>query len=229
MKTILVTGSNKGIGFEVARQLGGAGYKIIASARNPDRLKEAVAALRSENINAEALVMDIGDQKSVNTASEAFEELNLTLDVLINNAAVLFTNDRRLLQNDEVLKDVLNVNSEGALRVTKAFLKFMNKPGRIINVSSGGGSMSDPVGGWSPAYCVSKTLLNALTRHLSYELRQEGISVNAVCPGWVRTDMGGKSASRSVEKGAETIVWLADTAPQHHTGKIFRDKKEISW
>ena len=89
--------------------------------------------------------------------------------------------------------------------------------------------MSDPVGGWSPAYCASKTLLNALTRHLAYELAERGIVVNAVCPGWVRTDMGGSGASRTVEKGAETPVWLAAEASQRLTGKFFRDKREIPW
>lgn len=89
--------------------------------------------------------------------------------------------------------------------------------------------MSDPVGGWSPAYCASKTLLNALTRHLAYELAERGIAVNAVCPGWVRTDMGGSGASRTVEKGAETPVWLAAEASQRLTGKFFRDKREIPW
>ena len=87
----------------------------------------------------------------------------------------------------------------------------------------------ESVGGWSPAYCVSKTLLNAITKQLAYELEGKNISVNAVCPGWVRTDMGGTGATRSVEKGAETPVWLSSEAPQNLTGLFFRDKKVISW
>jgi NAD(P)-dependent dehydrogenase (short-subunit alcohol dehydrogenase family) len=105
----------------------------------------------------------------------------------------------------------------------------MNNPSRIINISSGGGSMSDPVEGWAPVYCISKTLLNAITRHLALELVTRNISVNAVCPGWVRTEMGGKGSTRSIEKGAETPVWLAIEAPRELTGKIFRDKREIRW
>jgi len=89
--------------------------------------------------------------------------------------------------------------------------------------------MTDPVGGWSPAYCISKSMLNAMTRHLAYELKDRGISVNSLCPGWVRTDMGGASATRPVEKGAETPVWLASEASPNLTGKIFRDKVEIDW
>ena len=89
--------------------------------------------------------------------------------------------------------------------------------------------MTDAVGGWSPAYCVSKTLLNSITRQLAYELHQKNISVNAVCPGWVRTGLGGTGATRSLEHGAETPVWLATEAPQELTGKFFRDKKQIPW
>jgi len=107
-------------------------------------------------------------------------------------------------------------------------LKYLNNGGRIINVSSGLGSLSD-MGDYSPAYSISKAALNAVTRQFSALLRSKNISVNSVCPGWVRTDMGGMNASRSVEKGAETIVWLADKAPQKLTGSFFRDKKEIDW
>ena len=117
----------------------------------------------------------------------------------------------------------------GPLRVTKDFLPFIPSGGRVIMISSGGGSMTDEVGGWWPAYCVSKSLLNAITRHLAYELSEKNISVNAVCPGWVKTEMGGRGAPRSVERGAETITWLATEAPLKLTGKFFRDRKEIPW
>jgi NAD(P)-dependent dehydrogenase (short-subunit alcohol dehydrogenase family) len=105
----------------------------------------------------------------------------------------------------------------------------MNKPGRIINVSSGGGSLSDTIGsGFAPAYCISKTLINGITKQLSFELEKHQITINSVCPGWVRTDMGGPGADRSVEKGAETIVWLA-VSEVSDTGKFWRDKKVIAW
>jgi NAD(P)-dependent dehydrogenase (short-subunit alcohol dehydrogenase family) len=178
---------------------------------------------------AEGLFLDINDELSIDAAVSILSKQNKKLDVLINNAAVLFQHDDSILNNSEILYNTLNTNSLGALRVCKAFLPFLKKPARIINVSSMGGSMTDATGGWAPAYCVSKTLLNAITRQLAYELKSRKISVNAVCPGWVRTDMGGRAATRSVEHGAETPVWLATMAPQELTGKFFRDKKLIPW
>lgn len=227
--TILITGSNKGIGFESARQLAKLGNHIILAARNETRLKQAIEKLKSEQIEAEGLLMDISDKKSISRAADEFAKREQNLDVLINNAAVLYDNDKSILQENEVLLQTLTNNSIGSLWVCKAFLPFMKNPSRIINVSSGGGSMTDSIGGWAPAYCVSKTLLNSITRQLAYELGTKNISVNAVCPGWVRTDLGGKRASRSIEKGAETPVWLATEAPQELTGIFFRDKKQIPW
>lgn len=227
--TILITGSNKGIGLETARQLAKLGHHVILSTRNETRLQLAVEKLKAEQLIVENLLMDISDKKSISRAADEFAKRKQNLDVLINNAAVLYNNDESILQENEVLLQTLTNNSLGSLWVSKAFLPFMTNASRIINISSGGGSMSDPVGGWAPAYCVSKSLLNSITRQLSYELEIKSISVNAVCPGWVRTDMGGKSASRSVEKGAETPVWLATEAPQELTGKFFRDKKQIPW
>jgi len=229
MKTILITGSNKGIGFETARQLAKLGHHVILTARNETRLRQAVEMLRAEQLDVEDLLMDVSDEKSIKQAANEFAKKKLNLDVLINNAAVMFRNDASIVQENDVLQQTLTTNSIGSLVVCRAFLPFMKNSSRIINISSGGGSMSDPVGGWSPAYCASKTLLNSITRQLAYELESKNISVNAVCPGWVRTDMGGKGASRPVEKGAETPVWLATEAPQELTGKFFRDKKQIPW
>lgn len=229
-KTILITGSNKGIGFETARQLGKLGHHIILSARNETRLKKAVQKLKDESTEVQGLLMDISDEKSISRATDEFAERNLKLDVLINNAAIMYQDDESILkENEEVLLKTITTNCFGALRVCKAFLPFMKSPSRIINISSGGGSMTDPVGGWSPAYCVSKTLLNSITRQLAFELQAKNISVNAVCPGWVRTDMGGTAAPRAVEQGAETPVWLATESSQELTGKFFRDKKQIPW
>ncbi len=228
-RTILITGSSKGIGFETARQLGNLGHQIFLSGRNDLRLTNSVEKLKGEGIDCEGLLMDINDEKSIHQASAEFAKLKIKLDVVINNAAVLYHEDRSILQENELLPQTLTNNSIGALRVCRAFLPYMNNPARIINISSGGGSMTDPIGGWSPAYCVSKSLLNSITRHLAYELQSKNISVNAVCPGWVQTDMGGKGASRNVEQGAETPVWLASEAAQELTGNFFRDKKQIPW
>jgi NAD(P)-dependent dehydrogenase (short-subunit alcohol dehydrogenase family) len=151
------------------------------------------------------------------------------LDVLINNAAILLRQDQSLLTSDvEIYKQTIETNAHAHLHVTRHFLPLMTRGSRIIMTSSGGGSMTDPVGGWSPAYCVSKTLLNSITRQLAYELTNKQIAVNAFCPGWVRTDMGGKSAPRSVDQGADTAVWLA-TKDEVSTGRFFRDRREIEW
>lgn len=229
-KTILITGANKGIGFETALQLGKSGNRIILTSRHSDRLNDAVDKLKNEDIDVKGLLMDVSSQTGIDSAVKEFSKLNIRLDVLINNAGISLKSDKSLSDdNEDILIETLATNSFGPLRVAKAFLPFINRPGRIIMISSGGGSMSDPVGGWWPAYCVSKSFLNAITRHLAFELEPMNISVNAVCPGWVRTEMGGQNASRSVEKGAETPVWLATEADQSVTGMFFRDKKQIPW
>jgi NAD(P)-dependent dehydrogenase (short-subunit alcohol dehydrogenase family) len=229
-RTVLITGATKGIGFEIARQLGKKGFRIIISGRNEAKLTEALHKLVSESITADILLMDVSNDSSIKRAVETFSDKNLKLDVLVNNAAISLKEDRSfILQHAEILMRTIYTNSYGPLKVIQSFLPFLKKHARIINISSGLGSMTDPVGGYSPAYCVSKTLLNAITRQLAFELSERGISVNAVCPGWVQTDMGGKSAPRPVEKGAETPVWLAFEAPSELTGKFFRDKHIIDW
>ena len=229
-KNILITGANRGIGFEIAGQLTKRGFNVILSGRNESKLSEAVDKIRKVSPSAELLLMDISKEDDIKRAAEKLAERNIRIDVLINNAAILLKEDRSLLnQNTEILKTTINTNCYGPLRVIRAFLPLMNNPGKIINISSRGGSMTDPVGGWSPAYCVSKSLLNSMTRHLAYELSGKNITVNAVSPGWVRTDMGGSSAPRSVEKGAETIIWLVTEAPSALTGKFFSDKSEIDY
>jgi NAD(P)-dependent dehydrogenase (short-subunit alcohol dehydrogenase family) len=229
-KTILITGANRGIGYEIARQCGMMGHHIILSGRNASKTSVAVQKLKENGIHADLLLMDVSVKDSIRIAAEEFSESGIKLDVLVNNAGTSIRADRNLLKDEEtILEKILNTNSFGPLYVTKAFLPYMNRPGRIIMISSSGGILNGPVPGWSPAYCTSKTLLNAFTKHLAYELEGEHISVNAVCPGWVKTDMGGSGATRSVEKGAETPVWLAFEAPQSLTCKFLRDKKEIVW
>lgn len=229
-KTVLITGSNKGIGFETARQLGKNGFKVFISGRNEDRVNKSLEKLIYDDIEADKLILDVSDLESIQNAASEFSKLNVKLDVLINNAAILLREDRSLLTNSPaLLEETVQTNCFGVVHVTREFLPFISNGGRIINISSGGGSMTDEVGGWSPAYCVSKTTVNSITRQMSFELLGKNISVNSVCPGWVRTDMGGKSALRTVEKGAETPVWLASEAPHSLNGMFFRDKQEIPW
>lgn len=229
MKTILVTGANKGIGFEVSRQLASLGHRVILTARDTDRLANAAGKLQNENLAVTTLILDVSMEENVSSAAATLRKQNVSLDVVINNAGWLDKADKNLLRDPEsMLQETISVNSLGPLRVVRSFLPLLNPGARIINISSGGGSMTDPVGGWSPAYCVSKSLLNAITRHLAYSLEDRGISVNAMCPGWVKTEMGGRSAPRSLQRGAETAVWLATTA-RVGSGKFYRDRKVIPW
>jgi len=230
IKTVLITGSNKGIGFEIAHQLGKKGFHVFISGRNQSKVEDALAKLKNEGIKADMLILDVSKQNSIKNAVSEFGKFGVKLDVLINNAGILLSEDKNLITNSpSVMETTLQTNCYGSLRVVREFLSFISSNGKIINMSSGGGSMTDEVGGWAPAYCVSKSMLNAITRHLDYELKGENISVNSVCPGWVQTDMGGQGAMRSVEKGAETPVWLASEAPQELSGNFFRDKKKIPW
>jgi NAD(P)-dependent dehydrogenase (short-subunit alcohol dehydrogenase family) len=228
-KVVLVTGSNKGIGFEIVRQLANGGYTVILTSRVEDKGMAAVAQLKKQNLSVNYVQMDITNEESIREAFNKVKIIFGKLDVLINNAAVLLKEDQSLLKNDlSILKQTIDSNAYAQLMVTKIFSPIISTGGRIIMTSSDGGSMSSSVGGWSPAYCVSKSLLNAITRHLAYELSSRNISVNAFDPGWVKTDMGGQSAPGSVEEGADTAVWLA-TSEKVGTGKFYHSRKEIDW
>lgn len=221
-KTAIVTGANRGIGFEIARQLAENNFRVIIAARNE---KEGEAA--AKKIKADFISLDIADEKSIAAFPQKLKENFEKIDVLVNNAGIIEKGDRDITTaSSQIIYSTLATNSIGPLLLAQHLVPLMKPGARIINISSGGGSMSDPVGGWSPVYCASKSLLNAFTRHLAFFLEGKNISVNAVCPGWVRTDMGGPSAPRSVSEGADTAVWLA-TEKQIPTGKFFRDRKEI--
>ena len=230
MKTTLVTGANKGIGYEVSRQLAQKGFHVFIGARNREAGRKAVDEIARERGKATFLEIDVADNASVTAAAREFGKAANHLDVLVNNAGIIVDGDHAILEiSDELFRKTLETNTLGALRVTRAFVPFLRKSNapRVINVSSGGGQLTGGADGWSPAYCISKTALNGVTSQLAAAL--PNFAVNSVCPGWVRTDMGGQRASRLVEEGADTIVWLAADAPQNATGKFFRDRKEIPW
>ena len=226
---ILVTGSNKGIGLEIVTQLARLGHQAILTARDEMKGLEALKKLESNKLHAHFIMLEITKEDSIQQAVSEVKAKYGKIDVLINNAAILLREDQSLLKNDDVtMRQTLLTNATSQLNVTRAFQSLIPSGGRILMASSGGGSMTDPVGGWSPAYCTSKSMLNAITRHLAYEFIERKIAVNAFCPGWVKTDMGGKSAPREVAQGADTAVWLA-TAENISTGKFFRDRKVIPW
>jgi NAD(P)-dependent dehydrogenase (short-subunit alcohol dehydrogenase family) len=230
MKTVLVTGANKGIGREVARQLAAKGFHVFVGARNAKAGRKAAEEIAKQAGKATFLEIDVADNSSVTTAAREFSDIQDHLDVLVNNAGIIVDGDDAILEtSDDLVTKTLETNTLGPLRVTRAFVPLLrkSKAPRVINVSSGGGQLTGGADGWAPAYCISKTALNGMTVQLAAALPK--FAVNSVCPGWVRTDMGGANASRSVQEGADTIVWLASEAPQDLTGKFLRDRKEIPW
>lgn len=225
MKTVLITGASRGLGFETARLLSDRGFRVILSARDRPRGEAAAAQLPG----ATFVQLDITDAASVAGAVQQIA----ALDVLINNAGIIAEGDAEILSIPlEIVERTLVNNTLGALRVAQAFApRLMKSPaGRIVNVSSGGGQLGDgEAATWAPAYCISKTALNAVTCQLAAALKGNNIAVNSVCPGWCRTDMGGAGAPRSAEQGAEGIAWLAADAPQDKTGLFWRDREVIPW
>jgi NAD(P)-dependent dehydrogenase (short-subunit alcohol dehydrogenase family) len=220
--TALVSGANRGLGAEIARQLAeDHGFLVFAGARDPSEVEE------TDSIRAVAL--DVTDQATIDAARERIESDPGRLDVLVNNAGVygdpVGVADYDLDQAHEVIE----TNTFGPWRLIQAFLPLLRRSDqpRIVNMSSGAGQLSDMDGGRA-AYRVSKTGLNALTRALAADERGSGILVNTMCPGWVRTDMGGSAATKSVEEGADTAVWLA-TDPDVGSGGFFRNREPIPW
>jgi len=211
----------------VARQLAARGCRVYVTSRKISAAEKAASSLKGD---VQPLEIDVSSEKSIRAAAEAFIAQEGRLDVLVNNAGILLPEDKDLAsQPPATFTDTLKTNTHGPLLMAQAFLPALRKSDapRIINVSSGGGQLSDGGGTWAPAYCISKTALNGVTCQLAAALPD--FAVNSVCPGWVRTDMGGAGASRSVEEGADTMVWLATEAPQKLSGKFLRDRKEIPW
>ena len=231
----LVTGANKGIGFEVARDLARKGFHVFLGARDTEAGEAAAEKLRKEGEKEDYgeitfLKIDVSKSDSIRNAAEEFSRKSDRLDTLVNNAGILLDDDKDVLTaTPEMFETTLRTNTLGALLVAQAFVLFLKKSGapRIVNVSSGGGQLAGGADGWAPAYCISKTALNGVTAQLAAALPK--FAVNSVCPGWVRTDMGGSNATRSVAEGASGIVWLAADAPQDQTGKFWRDRKVIPW
>jgi NAD(P)-dependent dehydrogenase (short-subunit alcohol dehydrogenase family) len=227
-KVALVTGGNKGIGLEVARQLAGKGFRIVLTARNPSAGKAALNRLPGDT---SFLPMDVSDDDSIHEAARMLGETVEALDVLVNNAGIYPDEgvDILTVTRDQLVK-TFRTNTFGALRVTQVLLPLLRQAenARVINLSSGYGQL-EGLSANVPTYCLSKLTLNGITLMLHQVLHSARISVNSMCPGWVRTDMGGANASRSVEEGADTAVWLAAEAPASLSGKFFRDRQEISW
>lgn len=225
----MVTGAGQGIGLEVVRELAAQQWRVFLTGRSPDTVDKAAAALHAPAVTP--LVLDVTDQASIDEAVKTVSQTVDRLDVLVNNAGILDGNDDSILDLPaERLRRMFETNTIGPLLVTRAFLPLLRNSdaARIINVSSGVGRLTG-MGPAVPSYGISKTALNGVTGKFAAALKNAGIAVNALDPGWVRTAMGGSEAPRSLEEGADTIVWLATQAPQSMTGLFLRDRKPIPW
>jgi NAD(P)-dependent dehydrogenase (short-subunit alcohol dehydrogenase family) len=229
----LVTGANRGIGREVARQLAANGYAVIASARDGAKARQAAEDLAADAGGAVTpLTLDVASQDSIQAAAEEPHRQPGRLDVLVNNAgAGTDFGVSGTAPDFDAIEAALQTNFYGAYRLTVALLDLLRASAhpRVVNVSSGMGGIAE-MGGWSPGYRISKAALNATTRILSTELKDDGVLVNSACPGFVNTDMGGQfGAKKPVEDGAAGIVWLATLPDDGPSGGFFRDGKPVTF
>lgn len=230
-KIALVTGANRGIGLEVVRQLARKGFLVMLGSRNAKKGERQAKRLRDEGLaTIMSLQLDVSNERSIEKAYRFIKKEFGRLDVLVNNAGIFIDSGSTLNAKLDTIRKTFEVNTLAAFRLSQLFLPLMikNKYGRIVNVSSGMGQLDDMYGG-SPGYRISKTALNAVTRIFAHEAKGKGVLVNSVCPGWVKTDMGGPEAELPVEKGADTIVWLATLPSKGPTGGFFRQRKRIPW
>jgi NAD(P)-dependent dehydrogenase (short-subunit alcohol dehydrogenase family) len=220
----LVTGGNRGIGYEVCRQLAERGYEVILGSRDAQKGEEAAA-----RAGVGCLQLDVSDDESVNRAAAEIVRRYGRCDVLVNNAAIDYDTDQSAIRADlERVHRAFETNVFGAWRTTLALLPLVRRSAhaRIVNVSSESGSLASMSGG-TPGYSVAKAALNALTRVLADELRGDGVLVNAVCPGWTATDMGG--GGRPIPAGAASVVWAVTLPDDGPTGGFFRDGRPLPW
>ena len=238
-RVALVTGANRGIGFEIARQLALKKMTVLMGARDDEGGTEAQNKLGDQGLDVHFIRADVTDPRSMEAAVGRIKDEFRRLDVLVNNAGILIDAETRLLElGVTLLQNTLETNAFGPLLLSQACVPIMrkNRYGRIVNMSSSMGSLADIANPdsasaevQSPAYRLSKTLLNGITVLLAKELRGTNILVNAACPGWVRTDMGGGRAPLSPEQGAATAVWLATLPDDGPTGGFFREQQPIPW
>lgn len=237
MNTVLITGANRGLGFETARQLGAKGYKVYLGARNEEKGKIAAEILLKLGYNVEFIKLDVTKTSDIRNLHDRLKKNSESIDILINNAGVFLessgptdTSEASVFKVDPVIiLKTIEANTMGPLKLIQSIVPLMieKNDGRVINVSSQMGALSE-MGPFWPGYRMSKTALNALTQIVSAEVENTNISVNSICPGWVRTNMGGEKAHRSVEEGVATAVWLA-TCEEPPKGKFLRDCKVIDW
>lgn len=231
-RVALVTGANRGLGFETSRQLLAKGLTVVLTGRDDAALERARRTLAEpEPGRAMTVRLDVTDTESIAAAQRTVSKSVGSVDVLVNNAAVLLFEEEDVLSiPQDAYRRTFDTNVFGVVEVCRAFVPAMARAryGRIVNVSSGAGQLTT-MSAYAPAYSMSKAALNAFTRIVAHSYRDTGVLANAVDPGWVRTDMGGPSAPRSPQQGADTIVWLATLPDDGPTGGFFRDRRAVEW
>ena len=228
MKNIFITGGNRGIGKGLV-EIFSENNRVFFSARDKQKARSVIESIGNENIDY--VIMDVSDERNVQNGIESLKQKTDSIDILINNAGILIPGLKHKIDavetDDESILKTFNINTVGVLRVCKAVLPMMQPTSRIINISSGMGQMEGMATG-SIAYRLSKSALNALTIVLSQELSSKDIKVNAICPGWVQTDMGGYEATLTVKESVESIkkFALSDDFPN---GKFLRHGEILPW
>jgi len=228
MRLAIVSGADKGIGFEITKQLAQRGVSVILTARDPKKGAKAQQDLAAMKLHVVFHQLDVIDEKSISLLVQWISKEYGKLDILVNNAGILLDEGESIgTISLDMVRKTMETNFYGPLRLCQALLPLLKKSddGRIVNMSSGLGSLYGGGGGY-PAYSISKTALNALTVKLAAEL--PNMKINCMSPGWVATDMGGKDAPRTPAEGADTAVWLA-TASDIPSGKFFENRREIEW
>jgi NAD(P)-dependent dehydrogenase (short-subunit alcohol dehydrogenase family) len=226
-----VTGANRGLGLETARQLLAHGLRVALTGRDLHAVERALDTLEATSGTAIAVPMDVTEPSSIKRAHRAIVKALGSVDVIVNNAAILLFESSDVLKTPlDGFRETFETNCFGVIEVCREFVPPMAARGygRVVNVSSGAGQLSK-MSTYAPAYSMSKAALNAFTRILAQTYRDAGVLANVVDPGWVRTDMGGQSAPRSVQQGADTAVWLATLPDNGPTGGFFRDRRAIDW
>src|SRR4051812_7168544 len=227
----LVTGGNRGIGLEICRQLSKLGVYVLLGSRNPSQGTAAASGLTSSGGKVEARALDVSNPENIKVCMTSIGKQFGRLDILVNNAGIMDEDDDSDPESElRILREAMETNVYGALLLSRLAVPIMKsrRYGRIVNLSSSMGSLTEMGAGYI-GYRMSKAGINVVTRVLAAETQGMGILINSVDPGWVQTSMGGRGASRTVQKGAETPVWLATLPEDGPTGAFFRDKKAIAW
>jgi NAD(P)-dependent dehydrogenase (short-subunit alcohol dehydrogenase family) len=230
-RVALVTGANRGMGLETCRELLGRGLRVVMTGRDETATQRALHEIGDSSGNLLAVGMDVTVPASIEAAQRTVLERFGPVDVVVNNAAVLLFESSDVLEIPaDAFHSTFETNLFGVIEVCRVFIPSMADRGygRIVNVSSGAGQLAS-MSTYAPAYSISKAALNAFTKILAATYRDRGVLANAVDPGWVRTDMGGPSAPRSVQQGVDTTVWLATLPGDGPTGGFFRDRRPIDW